>query len=144
MFDCEFCKKSYLTISRLKYHQKNTKKCLQLQEKIKKIIDYNTKFKIEFDKLPKFTEENVKKSLLNYININSFIEGDERYEDDFVKGIKNFIIITDQEKGKVVVKDENGNACRITIKEIVILCLMIIKDEQNILLDEVLTYLEKN
>lgn len=135
MFECEFCNKTYPTIFSLKNHQNKTKKCLQIQGKL---LDYTTKFNIEFEKLPKFTEENVKASLLTHITINSIKEGEERYIDDVFKGIKKFIIIIDQEKGEVIFKDEDGNASKSTTNEIVRICFKMIKEEQTKMVEEII------
>lgn len=135
MVECEYCNKKYSTNSSLKTHQKKTKKCLQLQQKI---IDYNIRLNIEFEKLPKFTKENVKASLLTYLTINSIKGGKEQYINDVIKGIINFALITDRETGDLIIKDEDGNMCKSTADKVVRDSFMFIKDEQLKLLEEII------
>lgn len=214
MFQCDFCKKHYSSISSLNLHQKTTLKCLKIQEnqginisentktynceycdkiflknyhlerhmnnckyknimgneykilkeeneilkeenkelkeeldKIKKELNalkhneernaYKIKFKNEFEKLPKFTEENVKESLLKHLTINSIKGGEDQYINDFVDGIKNFIIVKDLARNKVITKDKDGKEFKTTSNKIVQQCLIFIKEEQDILIEQV-------
>lgn len=137
MFKCKYCNKTYLKSFTLKTHQNKSKKCLKNQE------NYNNKLKIEFEKLPAFTAKSVKESLLKHVTIKSILSGEEDvYSTDFVNGIKNFIIVIDEEKQEVIIKDEDGNARKTTSKEIVSLCFILIKKEQDKLIEQIERYLE--
>lgn len=99
--------------------------------------NYNIKFKHEFDKLLMFTKENVKSSLLTHLNSNSIKGGEERYINDFVDGIKKFIIVKDLARCKVIIKDEQGKEYKTTSNKVVQRSLIFIKEEQYILLEQV-------
>uniref|UniRef100_A0A6C0HDH7 C2H2-type domain-containing protein n=1 Tax=viral metagenome TaxID=1070528 RepID=A0A6C0HDH7_9ZZZZ len=99
--------------------------------------NYNIKFSVEFDKMPQFIKENVKESLLANIDINSIKGGEQQYINDFVDGIKKFVIVKDIARGKLITKDEEGNECKTTSNKVVQKSLNFIKDEQETLIEQV-------
>jgi hypothetical protein len=138
------CQKLKEEIEKLKQENKILKEQL---EKTKKELNtlknkevrnnYNIKFKNEFDKLLRFTKDNVKASLLNHLTINSIKGGEDRYINDVVDGIKKFIIVKDLARCKVIIKDEQGKEYKTTSNKVVQQSLIFIKEEQYILLEQV-------
>lgn len=98
---------------------------------------YNINFNVEFDKLPEFIEENVKDSLLKNIDVNSIKGGEQQYINDFVDGIKKFVIVKDLARGKLITKNEEGKECKTTSNKVVQKSLTFIKNEQNNIIDQV-------
>ena len=173
--ECEYCNKTFLVKQSLEIHMKSCKnkdykksidlenECIQLkktieklQEENKKLLElsksstttnnttnnitnnnYNIKFSVEFDKMPQFIKENVKESLLANIDINSIKGGEQQYINDFVDGIKKFVIVKDIARGKLITKDEEGNECKTTSNKVVQKSLNFIKDEQETLIEQV-------
>jgi hypothetical protein len=137
----------------IKEKEELEQKLLDAQEQIKKLSEnphtinnsisnsnntnnYNINFNLQFEKLPEFMIENVKESLLASINVNSIKGGEEKYINDFVDGIKKFIIVKDLARNKVVTK-EKGKQCKTTSNKVIEKSFKFIKEEQDLLLDKV-------
>jgi hypothetical protein len=79
----------------------------------------------------------VKDSLLKNIDVNSIKGGEQQYINDFVDGIKKFVIVKDFARGKLITKNEEGKECKTTSNKVVQKSLTFIKNEQNNIIDQV-------
>ena len=76
-------------------------------------------------------------SLLKNIDVNSIKGGEQQYINDFVDGIKKFVIVKDLARGKLITKNEEGKECKTTSNKVVQKSLTFIKNEQNNIIDQV-------
>jgi hypothetical protein len=69
---------------------------------------YNIKVDKIINNLPALTNENIKGSFLEHVNIDSVIRGTDRFVIDFTKIAKEYSMIADMSRGKLIAKDEKG------------------------------------
>jgi hypothetical protein len=92
----------------LEKQNKKLKFALEKEQKRTAKIVYNIKIDKIINNLPALTNENVKGSFLEHVNIDSVIRGTDRFVKDFTKLAKEYSMIADMSRGKLIAKDEKG------------------------------------
>ena len=90
----------------LEKQNKKLKKALEKEQKRTSKTVYNIGQIV--NNLPALTNENIKGSFLEHVNIDSMIRGTDRFVIDFTKIAKEYSMIADMSRGKLIAKDEKG------------------------------------
>jgi hypothetical protein len=80
---------------------------------------YNIKVQNIVNQLPAMTNENIKGSFLEHVNTDSLSKGTNRFIMDFTNMAKEYSVIADMSRGKLIAKDEKGERVDIQFESFV-------------------------
>ena len=96
---------------------------------------YNIKVQNIVNQLPAMTNENIKGSFLEHVNSDSMSKGANRFIMDFTNMAKEYSVIADMSRGKIIAKDEKGEKVDLQFESFV-KSLFKICEEQGLQLTE--------
>lgn len=96
---------------------------------------YNIKVQNIVNQLPAMTNENIKGSFLEHVNSDSMSKGANRFIMDFTNMAKEYSVIADMSRGKIIAKDEKGEKVNLQFESFV-KSLFKICEEQGLQLTE--------